>query len=428
MSAIKDRFDNLAAQLDFNRLSRSQTQAAEADKQSDKEPQRHLGSSFSVSLRLDSGAEVEFSVRQSLSGRLSDFSLLTSQPLTDKEKEIFAAIVDGLADAIDTLFSGEANGRTDLFQSLSGAPIDDLEVSASHQAGVLAQELTLEQEEWRSGETRLTADWQQRDLDAGINDRHGFELSKKPGALAEAYGQVDTNWLEQKLAAATSVLGTTRNLAGGLQSNALSSFYGSALNALLQVANDGSRALQDLGASADQARSFVGRTVEALSAKALAEGGGGGILAMPDFDGTFTSNRQQGLRETGPGTYQFDLNLSQRSRRSYDEARDVHNLSQRRELDLSYRTATEEQSLSLSWGSEERQRYMLSDGQVDTSGWRRLDALQWVIEDARGRSSGYQQLIERNNEDFRLKDKPPSTMTLDGSEYRGVKERLNYYV
>lgn len=430
MGSINNRMDGLIAKLDFNQLSnvRSSTDN-EADQTS---PQRTLGASFSISLMLESGTKVEFGVRQGLAGQITDLTLYASKALSDKEQDVFESIVQGLASGIDALFSGRAGGNTGLFQSLAGAPIDDLELSASQQTGTLSQQLSLDQEERRSGATRLQSDWQQSDAASGISDRHGFELLKKPGSVAQAYGQVDTGWLEQKLAAATSVLGATRNLAGGLQSNALSSFFGSGLNALLQAANDGSRALQDIGASADQARHIVSHTLNALTQVAMKPGADdrGGLQTGADFDGTFTSNRTQGFRETGPGTYQFDLQMAQSSHQSYDAQRDETNVSQRHELTLNFETANEQQSLSLRWDSEERQRYTQVDGQIESGENRRREILQWIITDAKGQSlSGYQSLVERYNADYSLNDEPTSLAEMgNDGRYSSSKRQVNYRV
>lgn len=428
MVSINNRFDGLAAQLDMTQLSRARPSSDEAAAEA---PKQGLGSRFSVSMTLASGTKVEFGVRQNIAGQVSDLTLYASQALTDKEKGVFEALVMSLAQGIDQLFSGRADGKTDLFQALAGAPVDELELSASQRVGTLSQQLSLDQDERRSGETRLLSDWQQSDMEAGISDRHGFELLKKPGAVAQAYGQVDTDWLAQKLSAATSVLGATLNLAGGLQSNALSSFYGSGLNALLQAANDGSRALQDIGASADQARHVVDQTLNALGQVAMKPDAEdrGGFDAGPDFDGTFTSHRSQGFRETGPGTYNFDLDLAQRSHASYDAQRDEKHISQRRELTLNYQTATEQQSLSLRWDSEERQRYTQVDGQVQSSENRRQEVLQWIIEDTQGRASGYQRLIERYNVDYSQIGEPTPFAELgNDGRYSSAKERVNYQV
>ncbi len=429
MVSINNRFDGLAAKLDFDRLSSTRPPKQSADDSSVN--RRTHGTNFSVEMTLESGTKVAFSVRQGVGGQISDLTLYASQPLTDQEKAVFEAMVLGLAQGIDQLFSGRAGGKTDLFQSIADAPVDDLEITASHRLGALSQSLTLEQDERRSGETRLQSDWQQNDMEAGISDRHGFDILKKPGAVAQAYGQVDTGWLEQKLAAATAVLGVTRNLAGGLQSDALSSYYGSGLNALLQAANDGSRALQDIGASADQARHVVSHTLNALSQHAMARGGDerGGIQATPDFDGTFTSNRTQGFRETGPGTYNFDLSLAQKSHASYNAEKDAQYISQRRELSLSYRTDTEQESLSLSWTSEERQRYTLVDGQMESSENRRQETLQWLIEGIRGRANGYQRLIERYNVDYSQEGESRGFADLgNDGRYSSAQKKVNYQV
>lgn len=430
MVAINDRFGGLASKLDLDQLSSTRPVRSEEAEPTSAHTEAK-GSSFSVSLRLESGTEVEFGVRRGVAGQYTDLTLYASTALTDKEKAVFESVVQGLARGIDQLFSGRADGQTDLFQSLAGAPIDELEVSASHNIGVLSQQLSLDQDERRSGETRLTSDWQQSDLDVGINDRHGFDLLKRPGAVAQAYGQVDTGWLEQKLAAATSALGATRNLAGGLQSAALGSFYGSGLNALLQAANDGSRALQELGASPDQARYVVGQTLDALAHRALKPGDNSavGIQSTPDFDGTFTSHRSQGFRETGPGTYNFDLTLKQDSHQSYDPDADSKSLSQRRELSLSYRTDTDQQSLSLSWSSKERQRYTLVDGQMDSSESRRQDTLMWLIQDAQSRANGYQQMMERYNVDYSTLGETQGLAELgNDGRYSDYRKHVNYQV
>lgn len=429
MVSINNRFDGLAAKLDVDRLSSTRPQRNAEDESS--ASRRTSGSEFSVEMTLESGTKVEFSVKQGVGGQVSDIVLYASQPLTDKEKAVFETLVMSLAEGIDQLFSGRAGGRTDLFQSIADAPVDDLEITATHRSGYLSQSLTLDQEERRSGETRLQSDWEQNDLDAGISDRHGFDILKKPGAVAQAYGQVDTGWLEEKLAAATSVLGATRNLAGGLQSEALSSYYGSGLNALLQAVNDGSRALQDIGASADEARHVVDHTLNALSQKAMAAGGDerGGVQATPDFDGTFTSNRTQGFSETGPGTYNFDLTLAQKSHTSYDADEDTQSVNQRRELSLSYRTENEQQRLSLSWSSEERQRFTLIDGQIQTSEQRREESLQWLIEGLRGRADGYQRLVERYNVDYNQNNNNKGVADLgNDGHYRSQQKKVNYQV
>ncbi|PTY36861.1 hypothetical protein BGP77_06135 [Saccharospirillum sp. MSK14-1] len=428
MVSINNRFEGLAAKLDFDQLSQVRPPSVD---ESDQTPQRTLGASFSIHLTLDSGTQVEFGVRQGLSGRMSDLTLYASQTLTDKEKDAFELLVQGLASGIDELFGGRANGKTDLFQSLANAPVDDLEVSASKQTGTLSQQLSLDQEERRSGETHLQSDWQQSDMESGISDRHGFELLKKPGSVAQAYGQVDTGWLEQKLSAATSVLGATLNLAGGLQSDALSSFYGSGLNALLQAANEGSRALQDIGASAEQARHLVTHTLDALTQVAMKPDANdrGGIQAGSDFDGTFTSHRTQGFRETGPGTYNFDLEMAQRSHESYDAERDETNTSQRRELTLNYETANEQQSLSLRWDSEERQRYTKVDGQIEQGENRRREILQWVIKDTEGRASGYERLRERYNVDYsKVGEATPFADIGNDGRHISTQQRINYQV
>lgn len=396
MAVVGDHFDNLAAQLDFSRLSRPRPQSVESADEPPATAKRTLGTGLGVSMTLESGAEVSFKVREGIAGKLVDFTLESSQQLSEKEQQDFARVIENLATAIDQLFSGEAAGQTDLFQSISDRSISDLDISASQQTGMLSQQLTLQQQSMSSGEKRLSADWQQADLDSGIEDRHGFKLSKKPGVVAQTYGQVGTNWLEAKLAAATSVMGNTQNLAGGLQSQALSSFYGSGLNALLQVTNDSIRTLEDIGASRDQAQGVVGRTLSALSQHTQTQPMSSGSLSMPDFDAAFTSNRKKDAREMGPGTYQLTISLSQQSRESSDADSDAQYLSQQRALEMSYRTATEEQTLSLNWSSEESQRYKLTNGQINSSGRQREELLEWIIDDANGRSSGREQISQRD--------------------------------
>jgi len=428
MTVVGDQFDNLAAQLDFSRLSRPQRQSVDSADEPSSIAKRTLGTALGVSMTLESGAEVSFNVREGIAGKLVDFTLESSQQLSEKEQQVFIRVIENLADAIDQLFSGEAAGQTDLFKSISDRSVGDLDVSASQQTGMLSQQLTLEQETMSKGEKRLSADWQQRDLDSGIEDRHGFKLSKKPGVVAQTYGQVGTNWLQAKLAAATNVTGNTRNLAGGLQSDALSSFYGSGLNALLQVTNDGARALEDIGASPDQAQRIVGRTISALSQHAHASAISSGSSSMSDFDAVFTSNREKGARDMGPDTYQLSISLSQKSRESFDEDTDAQYISQKRTLEMSYRTETEEQILSLNWNSEESQRYKLTNGQINSSGRQREELLTWIIEDANGRSSGSEKVSER---DFSVYGDQPSGspfMQLDRFDDSQERMGVSHYV
>lgn len=428
MTAIGDQFDSLAAQLDFSRLSRPQHRAVETTDDTAPARQHTLGTHLGVEMTLNSGTRVNFSVREGLGGKLVDFTLTSTQPLAEKEQAVFTRVIEGLADAIDQLFNGEADGRTDLFQSLGDVTGSDLEVSASQQVGLLSQQLTLQQESLSSGEKRLSADWQQRDLDSGINDQHGFKLSKKPGVVAQTYGQVGTSWLEAKLAAATTVTGNTQNLAGGLQSQALSSFYGSGMNALLQAANDSSRALQDNGASEDQAQRLVGQTISALSQHAQSSGGASGAMSMADFDAQFTSNRQQNSRQLGPGTYQLSIQLSQQSRSSYDEATDAQYVTQQRKLELNYRTESEQQRLSLDWTSEERQRYQLISGQINSSGRQREELLEWIIDDANGRSGGREQISQRDFNVYGGQASGSPLMQLDRFDDSQDGQGLSHYV
>lgn len=210
-------------------------------------------------------------------------------------------------------FLGKGNKSLFYFANVSG--IKDIELKVQQQNGNTKQRLEFEKQYQVNGRKEIEAQWLRHDLKTGSQEQHNLVLSKQAREVTTSYGQNYYQWVVDQVQAGMGILGNTHTGNSSIQSR-VSDFFISGVHSLLNEVQKGKELLNNMGANIEDAQKLLGRTVQALSAKANGEyisknatpnnmpgqavvtgnnqqsAQGSGVNGLPDFKAYFVSKKE----------------------------------------------------------------------------------------------------------------------------------------
>jgi hypothetical protein len=328
------------------------------------------GSGLNLELSLSSGQEVEVSIRINQAGGLSQLELVSDSELSITDQNKLSDFLKQLSSAVTDLFNGK--GGVDTFSFANQNGIEDIELNVYQDNGNEKQTLAFDKEGRGSGR-KVEASWREYDRANGVEEHHDFSLTKqaKRDDQTAIYGATSYQWLLDQVDTAMSALDDKT------QGKALANFFNSGIRALFSTVNSGSAILQELGASGQQAKEFIGRSIQVLASDHLAKKSGNeqkNMNALPDFNMSFSSQRQT-LGST-QNEYQLDMSISQNSDQALSEDKDTSYQSQNRRLRMDYQSARQQAVYEYTWTRDESLRNVFEKGGLASTHYRIEESIQ----------------------------------------------------
>jgi len=328
------------------------------------------GSGLNLELSLSSGQEVELSIQINQAGGLSQLELVSDSELSITDQKKLSEFLKQLSSAVTDLFKGEGGADTFSFANQNG--IEDIELNVYQDNGNEKQTLTFDKEGRGSGR-KVEASWREYDRANGVEEHHDFSLTKqaKRDDQTAIYGATSYQWLLDQVDTAMSALDDKS------QGEVLTNFFNSGIRALFSTVNSGSTLLQELGASGQQAKEFIGRSIQVLASEHLAKKTTNEqkqMNALPDFNMSFSSQRQT-LGST-QNEYQLDMSISQNSDQALSEDKDKSYQSQNRRLRMDYQSARQQAVYEYTWTRDESLRNVFEKGGLASTHYRIEERIQ----------------------------------------------------
>lgn len=326
--------------------------------------QSNIGSGLKLSLTLHSGQDIDLSIRLNQTGGISQLQLNSDTPLSDDDQQKLQDFLAQLSDAVGQLFQTDQSSSNGLFDFANMDGIEDIDLDLYQDNGYKKQILEFDKE-GSGSDKKVEAELYRYNRSTGAEDQHNLKLSKQSRNDNNAYGGMNYQWLFQQVDQALNVLGDS---AGGEQNRqSVAAFFKSGIRALFETANSGHELLQQLGASAEQSRQFIGRSINVLANEHKASN-------LADFKADFSSQRHIRGQGEANGNYELALQISQLSHSSYDQGSDSTLTSQNRRLRLEYESAERQAIFEYTWVRDESLREVKQQGQLQSSHYR-LDEL-----------------------------------------------------
>ena len=120
--------------------------------------------------------------------------------------------------------------------------------------------------------------------------------------------------------------------------------------------------MQELGASAQQAKDMIGRSIQVLASDHKQ------MNALPDFNMTFSSQRQ--AQGSSINEYQLGMTISQNSDQAKNEQTDESYQTQNRRLRMDYQSARQQAIYEYTWTRDESLRNVFEGGNLAASHYR----------------------------------------------------------
>ena len=313
---------------------------------------------MNLELTLTSGQRIQVQFAQRLNGGLKHFSIASSSELSNSTEQQMRQLIRELGHSVSALFSGRefsGNEHSDLFASLRHNDVKTADLQAWHNSGENQQRLNVQQQRHSDGALDLDGKWQQRQ--GSQYSEHGFDVFRRGFDQATLLGHNDLAWLQQQIQESSEGLAPQ-----------ISSFFESAMNALLQRAEQGQQWLQRLGSDQPSAQRFIMQTVEQLAQSYSPAASN----ALPDFRAEFFSRSQQQGR---PPDEQLSLKLTQTSLKGQQDEHGVAFANQIRRLDMWRLIDGQQQHIQTRWQQREEVRHRYDNGALTDSQYR-LDS-QW---------------------------------------------------
>jgi hypothetical protein len=308
---------------------------------------------FNIELTLTSGQRIQVQFAQRLNGSLKHFSIASSSELSSSTEQQMRQLVRELGHSVSALFAGSEH--SDLFAALRHSDVKTVDLQAWHNQGNSQQQLSLQQQRHSDGALDVDGQWQQRQDNQ--YSEHGFDVFRRGFDQAALLGHNDLAWLQQQIQTSSDGLAPQ-----------VSSFFESAMNALLQRAEQGQQWLQRLGSDAASAQQFIAKTVEQLAQPYSPAASN----ALPDFRAEFFCRSQQ---QGKPPDEQLALKLTQTSFKGQQDEHGVAFANQIRRLDMWRLLDGQQQHIQTRWQQREEVRHRYDNG-VLTDTQYRLDS-QW---------------------------------------------------
>jgi hypothetical protein len=360
--AIQNNVTSLLSQLAKQPMTDTARQPS-LSQVSDEEPVRpsinqksFSGSGLDLELTLASGQEIELNIRINQAGGLSQLELASDSELSIADQEKLSEFLKQLSSSVADLFKGRSNG-SDTFKFANLKGIEDIELNIYQDDGNEKQSLVFDKEGRGSGR-KIEALWTEYDRANDVEERHDFTLTKqaKRDDQTAIYGQMNYQWLLDQVDSAMAVMDDKP------QGNELAGFFKSGIQDLFVTASSGSRLLQELGASAQQAKDMIGRSIQVLASDHKQ------MNALPDFNMTFSSQRQ--TQDSSINEYQLGMTISQNSDQAKNEQTDESYQTQNRRLRMDYQSARQQAIYEYTWTRDESLRNVFEGGNLAASHYR----------------------------------------------------------
>ena len=353
------------------------------------------GSGLNLELSLASGQEVEVSIRINQAGGLSELELESDSELSTADQEKLSRFLKQLSSAVSDLFKG--NGGSDTFKFANQAGIEDIELKVYQDNGNEKQILTFDKEGRGSGR-KIEALWQEYDRANGTEEQHDFSLTKqaKREDQTAIYGQMNYQWLLDQVDSAISVMDDKQ------QAKELAGFFKSGIQALFSTVNSGSQLLQELGASAQQAKDVIGRSIQVLASEHHSQQNRGQqkqMNALPDFNMNFSSQRTALGSESNE--YQLNMSISQNSDQANSEEDNKSYQTQNRRLRMDYQSLRQQAVYEYTWTRDESIRNVFESGNLATSHYRIEERIKENLQSQLIDGEGDEQQMEYINREKR---------------------------
>lgn len=353
------------------------------------------GSGLNLELSLASGQEVEVSIRINQAGGLSELELESDSELSTADQEKLSRFLKQLSSAVSGLFKG--NGGSDTFKFANQAGIEDIELKVYQDNGNEKQILTFDKEGRGSGR-KIEALWQEYDRANGTEEQHDFSLTKqaKREDQTAIYGQMNYQWLLDQVDSAISVMDDKQ------QAKELAGFFKSGIQALFSTVNSGSQLLQELGASAQQAKDVIGRSIQVLASEHHSQQNRGQqkqMNALPDFNMNFSSQRTALGSESNE--YQLNMSISQNSDQANSEEDNKSYQTQNRRLRMDYQSLRQQAVYEYTWTRDESIRNVFESGNLATSHYRIEERIKENLQSQLIDGEGDEQQMEYINREER---------------------------
>ena len=320
------------------------------------------GSGLDLELTLASGQEIKLSIRINQAGGLSQLELASDSELSIADQEKLSEFLKQLSSSVADLFKGKSNG-SDTFKFANLKGIEDIELNVYQDNGNEKQSLTFDKEGRGSGR-KIEALWTEYDRANGVEEAHDFSLIKqaKRDDQTAIYGQMNYQWLLDQVDSAMGVMDDKQ------QGKQLASFFKSGIQALFSTASSGSQLLQQLGASAQQAKEVIGRSIQILASEHKQ------MNALPDFNMSFSSQRQ--TQGSSLNEYQLGMTISQNSDQAKNDQTDESYQTQNRRLRMDYQSARQQAIYEYTWTRDESIRNVFENGNLASSHYKIEERIQ----------------------------------------------------
>jgi hypothetical protein len=325
------------------------------------------GSGLDLELTLASGQEIELKIRINQAGGLSQLELESDSELSASDQEKLSEFLKQLSSSVADLFKGKSNG-SDTFRFANLKGIEDIELHIYQDNGNEKQSLTFDKEGRGSGR-KIETLWTEYDRANNVEESHDFTLTKqaKRDDQAAIYGQMNYQWLLDQVDSAMAVMDDKQ------QGEELSDFFKSGIQALFSTASSGSQLLQELGASAQQAKDVIGRSIQVLASEHKQSQPPERtqqkqMNALPDFNMSFSSQRK--TQGSANNEYQLNMGISQNSDQAKNEQTDERYQTQNRRLRMDYQSARQQAIYEYTWTRDESIRNVFEGGNLAASHYR----------------------------------------------------------
>jgi hypothetical protein len=322
------------------------------------------GSGLNLELSLASGQEIEVHIGINQAGGLSQLTLESDSELSAADQDKLSKFLKQLSGAVADLFKG--NGGSDTFSFANQSGIEDIELNVYQDNGNKKQILDFDKEGRGTGR-KVEAQWQEYDRANGIEESHDFSLTKqaKREDQTAIYGQVSYQWLLDQVDSAMAVMDDKQ------QGEEVAGFFKAGIQALFSTANSGSQLLQELGASAQQAKDIIGRSIQVLAGDHIAQQNTEQqkqMNGLPDFNMNFSSQRT--TLGSANNEYQLDMTVSQNSDQAKSEKENESYQTQNRRLRMDYQSSRQQAIYEYTWTRDESIRNVFEDGVLAASHYR----------------------------------------------------------
>jgi|GEM_PF-2297792 len=370
----------------------------------------YVGSGLNLKLELSSGQSIELDIQQTLGGgiRNVDLNVKGDGELSQGDQEKLKQFLNKLGDAVDGLFSGNGAGQG-IFDFANMSGIKDVELSVQQDVGNTKQRLEFEKSNNALGRKEVEAEWSRYDHATGMKEQHNLALSKQAREVSSAYGQMDYQWVVDQVIAGMGILGNAHTGESSIQSR-VTDFFVSSVQALFQETQKGHDVLQGLGASAQDSKQFIGRTINALASQSAAShqdknadpnnmpgkavetgtqageanAGQGSVNALPDFTAHFASKREGSGNAHASGSYNLSMEVSQQTHSMHGLTKDDSTQAQFRRLLLEYESQGNKQQYEYNWKHDEAVVDRYKNGSLEHGYFKVSDLQQGILTNADG--------------------------------------------